>query len=128
MWRTPWRIFTALLKRLLSRISERSGNPMSHPSIRCLGVILCALSVPTAVLHDASADEERLVFDCRLSNSGIWVGLAGELTELLAHLSGDPRVCNLLRVGDPRRTVLPPAESGFQRANSTGSTVTGALP
>jgi tetratricopeptide (TPR) repeat protein len=102
---------------------------MRHRNVRCLGVILCVLSVPSAALTappDTSADEKRLVRIPQAIQSGDLRGARSELQELFKRLPGDPRIYNLLGVIDARENNFAAAESNFQRAIQLAPRFTGA--
>jgi tetratricopeptide (TPR) repeat protein len=102
---------------------------MRHRNIRCLGVFLCVLLVPSATLPappDASADEGRLVRIQQAIQSGELSGARSELQELLARLPGDPRIHNLLGVIDAQENNFAAAETNFQRAIQLAPQFTGA--
>jgi len=102
---------------------------MRHRNVPCLWVILCVLSVPSAILPappDASADEERLVRIPQAIQSGDLRGARSELQELFKRLPGDPRIYNLLGVIDAQENNFTAAESNFQRAIQLAPRFTGA--
>src|SRR3984957_212767 len=102
---------------------------MRYRNVRCLGIILCVLCVPSAMLPappDASADEERLARIPQAIQSGDLRGARSELQELLKLLPGDPRIYNLLGVIDAQENDFAAAESSFQKAIQLAPRFTGA--